>query len=52
METLSNKDILLFPNLYKSGQSSWAIAKRFGIDHKTVLSHLKKLGIEINYIFL
>jgi intein-encoded DNA endonuclease-like protein len=46
MKKLLNKDILLFPNLYNSGLSSWAIAKRFNVDHKTILSHLKRLGVE------
>ena len=46
MRKLLDKDILLFSNLYGSGLSSWAIAKKFNVDHKTVLGYLKKLKVE------
>ncbi len=43
---LTDKDILSLSKLYSSGLSSWAIANKFNIDHKTVLHHLKRLNIK------
>jgi len=43
---LTPKNIESFPELYNSGLSSWAIAEKFDVDHKTILFHLKKLGVK------
>mgnify|MGYP001571675984 CR=1 FL=1 len=43
---LTNSDILSLSSLYKSGLSSWAIAKRFNTYHSNILHHLKKLKVE------
>ena len=45
MITLTNEEILSLRELYNSGLSSWAIGKKFNLDHKTILSHLKKLNV-------
>lgn len=42
---LTNQDIASLPELYNSGLSSWAIAKRFDTYHSNILHHLKKLDI-------
>lgn len=42
---LTNQNILSFKELYNSGLSSWAIAKKFNTEHSNILYHLKKLGI-------
>lgn len=36
-----------FVSLYEDGESSHSIAKKFGVDHKTVLDHLYKEGARI-----
>lgn len=43
---LTNKDILSLPDLYSSGLSSWAIAKKFNTYPSNILHHLKKANIE------
>lgn len=43
---LSNENILLLPNLYQSGMSSWAIAKQFNTGHSNIIYHLKKLSFK------
>lgn len=44
---VTNNEILSLSNLYKSGLSSWEIAKRFDTCHSNILYHLKKLGVII-----
>ncbi len=43
---LTNNDILSLKELYNSGFSSWAIAKKFNTYHSNILYHLKKLNIK------
>lgn len=43
---LTDKDILSLPDLYSSGLSSWAIAKKFNTYPSNILHHLKKANIE------
>jgi len=43
---LTEADILSLPELYASGLSSWAIAKKFNTYHSNILHHLKKLKAE------
>ncbi|MEK6918258.1 MAG: LAGLIDADG family homing endonuclease [Nanoarchaeota archaeon] len=43
---LTNSNILSISSLYGSGLSTWEIAKRFNIQHSTILHHMKRLNIE------
>lgn len=44
---LQEEDIEKAVRMYKNGKSTRDIAREFGVDHVTVLYHLKKVGCEI-----
>ena len=44
---LTKEDLLSLPELYRSGLSSWILAKKFNTDHSNILKHLKKQGVHI-----
>lgn len=43
---ITNKDTFSLADLYASGLSSWAIAKKFNTHHSNILYHLKRSGIK------
>jgi len=43
---LTSEDIFSLVDLYNSGLSSWAIARRFDTCHSNILHHLEKLNVE------